>query len=75
MRNATNIGMKVNTSKTNLLVISDALSYTPAVYIEDASRERIISGDGMKVLGFLFSSKPDVSAQVAALKKRMRKRY
>ena len=75
VRRATNIGMRVNTAKTNLLVISDALTYDPAVFIEDSQGERIISGEGMKVLGFTFSRRPSVAAHVEALIRRVRRRY
>ena len=35
VRRAKGIGMKVNTVKTNLLVVSDALLYDTAAFIED----------------------------------------
>ena len=75
VRKATSIGMKVNTSKTNLLVVSDAISYEPAAFIESSDGERIISGDNAKVLGFWFSRKPMMHLQVEHLRKKMRKRY
>ena len=66
---ATNIGMKVNTTKTNLLVVSDSLLYDTAAYIEDSNGERIVSGESMKILGFTFSRRPNVTAHIEALKK------
>ena len=73
---ATRKGMKVNTSKTNLLCVGDPLSYRQVAFIEDAEGTRIISDpDGhMKVLGFHFSSRPTVALQVTNIKKKMRQR-
>ena len=75
VRRAQNMGMKVNTSKTNLLVIPDALTYDAEAFIEDADGEALWSGGGMKVLGFVFSGKPTAAAHVEALRKKFRKRY
>ena len=72
---AESIGMKVNVEKTHLLVVSDAISYTPRSYIMDSGGSRLTSGDSMKILGFHFSSKPGVSAHVQALRKRFRQKY
>ena len=75
VRKATSIGMKDNTSKTNLLVISDSLNYETAAYIEGSDGEKIVSGDAMKIPGFWFSRRPKVALHVANLKKKMRRRY
>ena len=72
--NAVAIGMKVNAGKTNVLCISDALSYTPLTHIVDSSGQRIESKDGLKVLGFHFSSKPTVELHVIETIKKMRQR-
>ena len=72
--NAEAIGMKVNSGKTNLLCVSDALNYTPLTYIVDSAGERVESGDCMKVLGFNFSSKPTVQLHVDITVKKMRQR-
>ena len=68
-------GMVVNASKTQMLVISDSLSYTPAAYMEGRDGEMIESTDSMKVLGFNFSNKPSMHAHVAAVLKGMRRKF
>ena len=75
VRRATARGMKVNTSKTALMVISDALSFRPGAFIQDSAGERIVSGDSMKVLGFNFSSRPNVNAHFQLLRRQFRRRY
>ena len=67
-------GMQVNALKTNLMCISDASSYTACGFIEDSEGTRIESTDSMKILGFYFSSKPDMSAQVEAIQRKFRTR-
>ena len=74
VRKATSRGMKVYSDKTSLLVISDSLASTSSAYIQDSDGVRLGSGDTLKMLGFHFDSKPNVSAHVAALKKRFRQR-
>ena len=61
--------MKVNTDKTQLLVISDALTYDPAACIKDSQDNQISSSKGIKVLGFHMSDRPNVAAHVEALRK------
>ena len=75
VRRATARGMRVNADKTRLLVVSDALSYRPAAFIEDSEGNRIVTGDSMKVLGFVFSSRPTVSAHFEQLRRRFRRKY
>ena len=72
--NAEAIGMKVNAGKTNVLCISDALSYTPLTYIVDSEGERIEGKDCLKVLGFHFSDRPTVQLHVDETIKRVRQR-
>ena len=72
--NAEAIGMKVNASKTNVLCISDALSYTPATYIVGPDGEVIEGKSCLKVLGFHFSSKPTVQLHVDNIVRKMRQR-
>ena len=67
--------MKVNTGKTGLLVVSDALSYNPVVEICDAGGARLRSGKSMKILGFHMSDRPGVGAHVEAIRRRFRQRY
>ena len=71
---AESCGMKVHPDKTTMLCISETKSYLPSAYIEDSSGAKIKSGDSMKVLGFHFSSDPDMSAQVASIRKKIRAR-
>ena len=65
-------GMVVNSSKTKILCISDALTYRAAAHILDNDGGRIESTDKMKILGFHFDSRPTAHAHVAALRARMR---
>ena len=75
IRRAEERGMKVNTSKTGLLCISDSLNFKTRAFIVDSGGNRIDSGDKLKVLGWHFSDKPNVDAHVAVLKRRFRERY
>lgn len=71
-------GLKVNTSKTKLLCISDALSYEASSYIELVDGSTVKSGergDSMKLLGFHLSDRPGVAAHVDVLKKKFRRRF
>ena len=71
-------GMKVNTAKTNMLCVSDALTFVPGSYISTSEDIKIASGgreDKMKLLGFHISNRPGVSAHVFALKRRLRQRF
>ena len=67
--------MKVNSDKTHLLVVSDALSFKPGAYIRDGDDREIESTDSMRILGFHFSSRPTVAAHVEALRRRFRQKY
>ena len=73
--NATRKGMKVNTLKTNLLCIDDSMSYVPEVYIEDGDGNEIREGNGLKLLGFHFSTDATVNKHVEVIRKKMRRRY
>ena len=75
VRNAGIKGMQVNSAKTNLLCISDALSYRPMAFIEDENGERIDSCSDMKVLGFTFEDRPVVKLHVQSIVKKFRQRY
>ena len=66
---ARSLGMVVNGRKTNMLCISDLKSYVPHAYIYDSEGTKVESKDDMKILGFHFSSSPDMSAQVEAIRK------
>ena len=64
VRNAEDIGMKVNAGKTTLVCFSDTASFEADAYIED-SDGRIIRGQKtMKALGLRMSIKPDMSEHV-----------
>ena len=75
VRRAEERGMRVNSSKTGMLCISDSLNYKTAAFILDADGQKIESGPSLKVLGWHFSQKPTADAQIAVLKKRFRERY
>ena len=64
--------MKVNNAKTKLLCISDALSFEARSFILDEQGERLESSEEMKLLGFHLSTRPNVTAHVQALLKRLR---
>ena len=72
---AESIGMKVNTTKTNLMVVSDSLSFNAGAFIEDSDGNLLSSGKAMKILGFHFSYRPNVAAHLEALRKRFRQKY
>ena len=74
-KNAGKKGMVVNSSKTQMLVISDALNYTPFAFIKDRDNVEIHSGDELKVLGFTFGPKPTVHKHVALTLKKIRQKY
>ena len=73
--NAKAIGMQVNSLKTNLLCISDAINYKAKVFIVDSDGNRIDCADNLKVLGFHFSNRPTVALHVEETLKKMRKKY
>ena len=70
-------GMKVNTSKTKVLCVSDSLSYRAAAKIEDEEGLEIASkkGDKLKVLGFTFGKRPTVRPHVKSIRKKFRQRF
>ena len=74
-RRANDKGMIVNSRKTQMLVVSDSLTYTPRAYVEDRDGVRIGSSDSMKVLGFNFSNKPTMHAHVASVLGSVRRKY
>ena len=74
VRIAESIGMKVNSSKTMMLCISEAKTYEAAAFIEDTEGKRIDSSDTLKVLGVHFLRKPDMSAQVESICQKFRSR-
>ena len=74
-RNAISKGMKVNNSKTGLLCISDSLNHERQTYIEDEDGNMVENASSLNILGFHFSEKPTVQAQVDNILKKFRRRY
>ena len=75
VRRAEAKGMRVNTAKTGLICISDAQNFKASAFIQDRDGNRIESGPELKVLGWHFSERPNVAAQVEAMKRKFRQRY
>ena len=67
-------GMKVNYAKTQAMVISEIKSYLPTAHFFDSKGDRVGTVEKMKILGFHFSSSPDMTEQVNAIKKIIRSR-
>ena len=67
--------MVVNSNKTKLLTVSDALNYRPKAYIMDENNNKIESGNSMNILGFHLSDRPDVNEHVRQVVKKMKMRY
>ena len=66
-------GLRVNTSKTNLLVISASKSYEARAHFHD-NATRIESQDELKALGFIFNKRGDVSSQIDNLCRKFRQK-
>ena len=66
---ATSLGMIINALKTHCLCISELKSYVPRAYFKDPEGNNVESQEKIRVLGFTFSSSPDMSAQVEEIKK------
>ena len=60
---ATDIGMVINSLKTQLICISDDRNSTISSYI-DINKERVHSQENLKILGFIFDQRPSVDAHV-----------
>ena len=74
VRRAEDIGMVVNAKKTTMVCVSDASSFRADAFIYDADQDRLGCQDSFKALGMWFSNKPDVSAQVEAVRRGVRSR-
>ena len=59
--------MVINAKKTRMLCISAATSYEAKAYILDNEGQEIESGSSLKILGFHFSSAPNMQAQVDSI--------
>ena len=64
--------MKVNTGKTNMLCVLDAMTFRARRFIESEDGSRISSGttDTVKILGFHFGHQTNVSEHIKALCRR-----
>ena len=75
VRRAHEQGMKVNSSKTAMVCVSEVQSYDAGSDIFGADSKIISSGEVMKMFGFQLSSRPGVHTHVVALSKRMKRRF
>ena len=62
--------MKANYIKTKAMLISELKSYLPTAHFIDTTGTTVRVEDSMKILGFHFSSDPNMSAQVNSIKKK-----
>ena len=67
------IGMSVNQNKTQMLCVSPSLHYNTKTYIQ-LGNNYIKGQETLKILGFVFGRKPDISSQIASLSLKFRKR-
>ena len=63
-KNASEIGMLVNPTKTQLLCVSAALHSVTSSYIETGEGNRINSQDSLVLLGFRFGDRPSAAPHV-----------
>ena len=74
-KNAQDVGMSVNPSKTQLLLINSALHTDLSSFvITDDQQTKINSCTDLKILGFTFGTKPTVHAHLGVLMKKFRAR-
>ena len=71
---AEHCGMKVHPGKTQSMCVAELKSYNPKAWFYDSNGEKIETVNNMKILGFEFSSDPDMSAQVRAIQRKFRVR-
>ena len=71
---AGSIGMVVHSGKTQILCIAETKNYVSRAHFFDMEGNRIESQSSMKILGFVFSSDPDMGAQVEEIKRKFRAR-
>lgn len=67
VREAERHDMRINAAKTKLLCISDGKGYKTRAHFYDHQGNEIVKSDKLKILGFNFSSKPNMTAQVNAI--------
>ena len=75
-QNATSIGMSVNAQKTQMLCVSSSLHANNETYISVGleTKQRITNTNHLKILGFIFGNKPDISAQYDSMLLKFRRR-
>lgn len=64
--------MKVNSTKTGLLCISDSRTYNAEAFLEDINGAIVESDVKMKILGLHFTNRPNVDAQVQDICRKFR---
>ena len=72
VRQAEEIGMKVNLDKTSMICVSDALDYEADAFINNSDGDRIGCQKSMKALGMRLSSRPVMDDHVDFIVKRFR---
>ena len=75
VRRAEMKGMKVNSSKTSSLCISDAQNFTPEAFFLDSDGIKITTGKKLKMLGWHFGPRPNPDEYIRVLSRRFRERY
>ena len=73
-RQCTGIGMTVNSKKTQMITINAASSEDVRSFIKTTDGDTILSQDSLKVLGFVFGTRPNVQPQVDHMCKKFRAR-
>ena len=68
-KNATDLGMKVNQEKTQLLCTTTAINYEVRAFIEVGGRE-IVSGDSLKTVGYTFGRCPGAWEHIKAVRRK-----
>ena len=75
LQEAEECGMKVNGAKTSMICISEAQSYQARSHIFGREGDIVISGPSMKVLGYHLSPRAGAHTHIAALCKKIRRKY
>ena len=71
-------GMRVINDKTKVLVVSDAMSYSPRAIFVDNDGLKLsndVNGGELKVLGFHIGSTPGMHAHVESIRRKIRARF
>ena len=72
-KNSGEIGMKVNPEKTQLLCIDPSLHSINNTYI-NISGKKVLGGEEMKIVGFVFGRKPDLWPHIDHIRKKFSRR-